>query len=450
MAQLVEPQIETVLRRYKGDSLNPKRRGNERTDMLAWELLRAVEPLAQTEGERTFASLWFSVPRGSIDEWMTFEEYRDDVDEQYWDYAEKPTVDEAAWRAEWLDWFPEETSWHELEVLHDVVRGEDWLVVGIDNTTFCEVFPEGTIYERYFKQPRYDAPDLDNALLALADIATQTVDELNHGSYGPRIEKELPYDLRYGLIRRSDFWVATEGAGRFGCDELPKEELGELISALRNQSDEDELPALGSLTARHYFDALRNGYRACGYELEEEHEGRGSWLGIPKGDSREWHLRFGDARDKSLFELDPDSPEAFEDWFRANEHRLDHNFEIFVGRGCTRVHMNPYFADSGGWRLGIWGSITWHAADMAHMWKHMNKAGLPTHLYDAAAVANALEGSDYLLIVPRHKPHDYVSGEHFGHNISTALPLWREHREAIVAATHWQPIEIPRLSGERE
>lgn len=82
------------------------------------------------------------------------------------------------------------------------------------------------------------------------------------------------------------------------------------------------------------------------------------------------------------------------------------------------------------------------------MWHHMNSWGLPVYLHDADAVADAIEGLDYVLVAPRHKSVDYVRGEHFGERISTAVHIWEEYSAEIIEKTHWQPIDIPRLAEE--
>lgn len=132
-------------------------------------------------------------------------------------------------------------------------------------------------------------------------------------------------------------------------------------------------------------------------------------------------------------------------WYNANLHRFDHNFEIFMGRGCSRVHMNPH-RDERGWYCCMWGSVTWHASDMARVWEAVNNAGIPTFVYDADALADALEGKDWILIVPKHLSCDYIRGLHYGREIRTAIPLFEDYRNAVIAATEWQEPEIPQLA----
>ncbi|WP_304426868.1 hypothetical protein [uncultured Adlercreutzia sp.] len=442
MGGLKEPELRNVIGRYGDRSLNPSRRGNELTDSLAWKLYSAIEPIAPTSAEGTVRALWFNVSRGAVDDWMTQEEFSEYIEEEYWGENEVPPRGDEARKAEWLEWFPEEEYWHDLAVYKETIRGEDWLRVFIDNRCICDVMPAENIYERDRPQARYSAPDLDHVLSQLADVACKVVEGISDGSYASLLKSKLPYSFRYGLIKRRDFWSATHGEGRMGCIEIPVQEKEVLLDLLRRQPSRTELPAMPSMTTGEYFRALRDGYIKCGYDLDDSSAGL---YKFEKDDPRRWYARFGDARDRSLLEVDPDSPQAFREWYLANKNVLDHNFEIFMGRGCSRVHMNPELRDDGSWSISLWGSITWHAADIARMWKHMNEAGLPVYLHDADAVADALEGSDYVLVVPRHDPIDYVRGEHFGKRISTAVHIWEEYYEAIVMRTNWQPLPVPSI-----
>jgi len=83
---------------------------------------------------------------------------------------------------------------------------------------------------------------------------------------------------------------------------------------------------------------------------------------------------------------------------------------------------------------------------MARIWKYMNDNGLPTYIDDAKRLAYALRGDDYVLIMPSHTNTDYVSGEHFGKDIVTAIHLPEENRAVIIEYTEWQPVETACLS----
>ena len=413
--------------RWNGhDPFNP-RRSNEQTDKAVQRLYQAFLPIApdpKLEDEE-YREVWITLDRGEPDDWCTYKEY---CEEASWDSDEKTT--EEAWLHEWKCWFPEETYWH----LVRCNRYKDWITVRIDDCIIIQTSPDE-------KAPYHDEL-IDIFLLGLADKVERSIAMMRTGEYARRIRETLPYDRRYGLIQRKKLWEATSGdfdeRQRIGAQEAKA-----LANALRAQPAEQEIGRLPSLTTGRYFEALKIGYQATGRENTRD------WFGgIPAEDGRAWYAQFGDERDHTLLEIDPRSEGEFEEWYngKLRGYGFDHNFEIFLGRGCSRVHMNPH-KDERGWYCQMWGSITWHASDMARVWKAVNDAGIPVFVDSAEEIAEALEGEDWILIVPQHLVCDYTRGSFFGREIRTAIPLFEDHRDDIIAAAEWQEPELSQLAG---
>ena len=408
------------------DPFNP-RRSDEQTDRAVRKLYEAFLQIASDPElkDEEYREMWVVLERGKPDDWCTYEEY---CEEASWDSDVTPT--EERWLDEWKGYFPEENYWHLLRCN----RYQDWITVRLDDVIVIQTSPDE-------KAPYHD-DRVDRFLLGLADKVEQAVAMMRTGEYARWVRKSLPFDRRYGLIQRKTLWDATEGAFD-ECWRIDAEEAKLLADALRAQPSESEIGRLPSLTTGKYFEALKVGYRATGRKNERD------WPfgDIPAEDGRAWYARFGDERDHTLPDIDPQSEDEFESWYEGKLRRFgfDHNFEIFLGRGCSRVHMNPH-KDEQGWYCSMWGSITWHASDMARVWKAVNDAGVPVFVGDAEALADALEGEDWILIVPRHLSCDYVRGMYFGREVRTAIPLLEDHRDAIVKAAEWKEPKLPQLA----
>lgn len=407
------------------DPFNP-RRSDEQTNKAVQRLYKAIQPIKpdpKLEDEE-YREAWITLDRGEPEDWCTFDEY---CKEASWDSDTAPT--EEAWLDEWRWSFPEKTYWH----LVRCNRYEDWITIRIDDAIIIQTSPD--------EKAAYHDERIDEFLLGLADKVEQAIAIMRTGEYAQWVRKSLPYDRRYGLIQRKRLWEVTEGA--FDKDwNIDAQEAKQLADALRIQPSEQEVGRLPSLTTGRYFMALKTGYQATG-RLNDR-----SWLhDIPAEDGRAWYAHFGDARDQTLLDVDPQSEEEFERWYDKKQHGFgfDHNFEIFLGRGCSRVHMNPH-KDGLGWYCRMWGSITWHASDMARVWKAVNDEGVPVFMGDAEALADALEGEDWILIVPRHLSCDYTHGSFFGREIRTTIPLPEDYRNSIIAATNWQEPELSQLA----
>lgn len=427
MKELYEPLVDHF-RWNPHDPFNP-RRGDGQTDKAVQKLYQALLPIESDPNLKNeeYRELWFTLERGEPSDWSTYEEY---CEEALWDSGE--TASREAWLREWESWFPKKTYWHLLRCN----RYKDWITIRIDDSIIVQTSPDE-------KAPYHDEL-LDKLLMGLVHKARNVVDMMRTGDYEPWVKRCLPYERRYGIIQRGALWKATGHAFDEDWDICPAEATT-LAESLRSQPVEQKVGRLSSLCTGQYFSALKAGYEAAGKQNDRD------WFGdIPAEDGRAWYARFGDARDHTLLELDPQSPEAFEKWYE-NKRRgvgFDHNFEIFHGRGCSRVHMNPH-RDELGWYCTMWGSITWHASDMARVWRTVNEAGIPVYVGDARALADALLGEDWVLIVPRHLPCDYTQGSYYGHEIRTAIHLFDddEHGEAIIAAAEWQEPKLSRLEG---
>lgn len=418
---LFEPDIYSATRSHR--SYFDRARGTKESIHQARAIYEALRPIKPKSHADDYKEVWFTVGRGQIDDWMSFEDYRDVA----WDEKADPSKND--WLEEWKDWFPNEEYWHLLACRKD----NGWLTISVDNTVLIEASLEEDEYDPYVDE------ELILVLKGLVSVAQEVVEELRSGLYRSRIEKELPLKYRYGLIKRSNLWKTADTWYRFGNPDVEEEELYVLTDMLYSQPDKEDIDRAKSLSTGVYFEKLKQAYRFCGHENDRD------WIGgISSNDGRAWYARFGDARDTSLLELDPASSESFKTWYLEKENHLDHNFEIFAGRGCTRVHLNPVL-DSKGWYLAMWGSITWHAVDMARIARYMNDAGLPTYVYSADKIAKCLTGDDYVLIVPDHKPIDYVSGEYFGQEIVTAIHLPADAPEVFLQYIEWQEIELAQL-----
>lgn len=405
------------------DSFHP-RRSDDQTDRAVQRLYQALLPIASSskfENEE-HREVWITLDRGKPEDWRTFEQHCEEAS-----IGSDVSPTNEAWLEEWEWNFPEATYWH----LVSCSRYEDWITICVDNCLIIQTSPK--------EKARYHDSQVDKLLYGLAEKVENAIRLMRTGEYAQWVRTSLPFERRYGLIKRKCLWEATEGVFDESWD-IDAQIAKRLAETLRTQPSEREIGRLPSLTTGRYFDALKLGYQATGRNNDR------AWMhDIPAEDGRAWYARFGDARDLSLLDIDPHSDTALEMWYNANLHRFDHNFEIFMGRGCSRVHMNPH-RDERGWYCCMWGSVTWHASDMARVWEAVNNAGIPTFVYDADALADALEGKDWILIVPKHLSCDYIRGLHYGREIRTAIPLFEDYRNAVIAATEWQEPEIPQLA----
>lgn len=423
---LTQPDIR-ILRNYRTRSLEGPHGG---TDVVAagMKVYEAMKPLRWKEGTSEYRFIWIKVPRGPIEAWHSYEDWA--LDERDFEGNQTPTKEQ--WIEEWKAWHPHEQEWYRVSTAHEVTNEGEWLIVSVDDDCVLEVNPR-------IEPDSWEDCRRTNAFLALADCVQSTMKLLYDGTYGALIDKELPYSFRWGFMKRSVFWeIAGDDAKRLGgC--LPEAKAFEIAGLLDKQPPKEDTPHLESLSARQYFDALKEAYVAAGIEKR-----RHGYPVYPDNDSRSWYCSIGDARDQQIFEIDQESPEAMREFMEGHPW-INHGFEVILGRGCSRVHLWPVL-DEDGWYLHLSGHFDWHATEMALMWRKLNEMGVPTYISNAAELAKLLRGEDLILIAPKTECVDYMSGsEKFGRKVGLAIHLWEEYRRQFISAAEWMPAELPEL-----
>ncbi|WP_172135035.1 hypothetical protein [Adlercreutzia sp. ZJ473] len=418
ISYLCEADIENIEWRSLGN--HPF--GHEADWRTARDILRMMESFPPKEKDSRVRSLWFCVKRGEPDDWLTLDEYRD-----YAEFYDEPAEMVNTRRLEeWQQCFPDETYWHEATSNAE----DDWMILIIDNRVVIEV-AKG-------KEDVWDDPRIHKTLKKMRASIGLVLEKACREDYEEYLSKELPMRCRHGFIKRSDYW---EICGKDNCYDDAKmgdEEARTLAAELKRQQAKESIPRIPSLCARDYFRILKDAYIAAGYHNDSE----GLWSAVPPEDGRAWYERFGDARDEVIFTMDQGSPEAFSELY-SGDHFFNHTFEILAGSSISRVYLYPR-PDEAGWLLSLFGSITWHSADMARIWHHLNKTETPAYLSDANDVARALLGEDELFIVPFNESIWHQGKSHFGREVISCIHLPEENAEAVIAQAEWMKVPAPK------
>ena len=419
-SRLIEPDVVDIKWFSHGENMH----GNEAENCLARDICALTEQFEPQKEGSNVRALWFRIPRGTIDDWMSVEEYQ-----EYAEMYDEPEEEVAAARLRgWSEWFPEEEYWHTL-----TTNTEDgWAIVVIDDRVVIEVRPD--------KQEPYENPRLQSYLEGIRACAAEVVAMAADGTYRKLIEESLPPRCRFGFIKRKTWWDRLGKEDLFDDAKVGQGEATELAELLAAQPEREDIDRMPELCARQYFDALKGAYIAAGYVYDRE----SNYLGLPADDSRAWYVRFGDARDESILKLVQDSCEAFETWFDDEKRFFNHTFEVLQGPGFSRVYLHPRH-DERGWHFTLTDSITWHAADVARIWRYLNGIEFPTYVYNAGDIANALLGEDDLLIVPFDEGIWYRGTEHFGRHAVTCVHLPEEGAETILDDIEWVDEPVPKL-----
>ena len=293
----------------------------------------------------------------------------------------------------------EEFKWYKLTVFKyfDIDGKPCCYGLGLNGETVVSLVMKW----RSFNEPKYFE---EKAFEKLCEILRPAVEEsirlLQDGIYNNLIENELPYRYRSGVIKRSDLWKIDpkykEEAYRWISDEKINR-LKDFIAS--GENDEDRIGRIRDFTANDFFRACKSGYEAIGRDCEG--------FSLP-----ELYIRYSDRRDEGLTSMginpcdesgiDFTDPEAWDEWyFRRKQINSGHPFEVAPGYYHLYVWQDKTESETGGYYLNLVGSH-WHPCEVISAFFAIKDTGVPISLSGAEAIANRLDGADYIGIIPIH------------------------------------------------
>ena len=359
-AQEIDTFIEMYESFFEPDKLDGK------SEELIKELFSEAAGIRDcNEGEMEIRSFYFHAPKCSFEQ---YREINDDTGEALKKRYEKETD----------RWYKMDLHFHDVDRWHP----EPFYGVFINDMLVLSVNHRNT--------KEWEEVDASEFINGLISIVRSVVRELKDGTYNDRINAELPYYMRWGVVSRKDYWDAFPEERR-KYDFTDRE-----MEVLREYSDED-VPI--ALTARKYYEACSICYEAAGMltdgshytDTDEEHERYGGVT--PK----EAYYRFADGRDDDLRNVPLDSEEEFRKWLNHEEPYSrwgGHPFEI----ASYLIHL--YVFNNA---LSLTAGSSYPADKItAKMYVGLRDHNIPVS-YHAGALLNMIDEKDYVGLNPTYR-----------------------------------------------
>ena len=153
-----------------------------------------------------------------------------------------------------------------------------------------------------------------------------------------------------------------------------------------------------------------------------------------------------DRRDEGLGEIDPDSSEAFADWYHTR-NRGGHPWEVCRGGNSTHVSLYVYH-DEEGWSLAVAGSAWTRCLEAMKFFLVLHRAGLPVTMREAPMLKARVLGEEKIGIVPKGVFPAYCQSYFPDEDVIDYmnLPDAEADRKWLAERCVWQPIEHVGLS----
>ena len=364
-------------------------------------LLEQVSPTTENGGR----SFWLRAERGPIEDFG-------DVDEEI---ADGTYETEEEFVQDWKCWFPDEIKWYECTAIES--KSDGFRAVWVKHKLVI-------VQDRRKEQTAFPT-EISEFVQWLVDGVKECIEMLKAGSYNDFVRENLPPQHRVGVISHSDYWTVWPELRTDFFKDISAEDTAEFIQRASAQKEdfyavEGRLP---SMTANEFFQFCAMGYAANDYYGLEQ-------------TPQEQYLIHSDGRDEGLCEIDPDSPEAYEQWRQDCSHFGGHPWEVCRGGNSTHIHLQPIH-DEQGYFLALAGDAEGRTIETVKFYLALTRAGIPVYLDEAHALANRLAGTELIGIVPEGIIPRYCQSYFPNEHIINFMNLPYEDRESFLPFCHW-------------
>ena len=327
--KITAPQIDRLLGCFDRGHLNPSAPSDKAKTAME-PLFAVLADLAPLKKNSEAKAIWLEVPRGTIDDYESFDKMLEWGEvESYQEYEDM-----------WKDEYPSETCWYKLVIFEHSNRNGclsyRGIAAGNKMIISAEMDQEPVEYISYEDQ----AIELCGLLTILAEDA---MGKVRNGTYNEHVNAALPYPFRTGVVKRSVVWEKDPEWKERSMEGLTSETLT-AFKTLRASGMNDKLKIgrLKSMTANDFFRACAIGYDACGYldtDLSPVDRYFAHADGRDEGLSGRGHgLNAGPG-------IDFDDPDAWKKWYFNSERGGGHPWEVI--RGGNSTHVDLYVSHDG-------------------------------------------------------------------------------------------------------
>lgn len=372
---------------------------NSKDKALFEKIENIVMELPPSENDWDIRKLWISIPRGSIDDFSSFEYYRDEgmTYEEFVEY--------------WKGLYPDDADWYVFQY-EKSSRGERFLA--IDQL----VLFYGDEYKG-FRKPTYYHTDL---LEWLVRTIKDTVDSVKAGTYHERVLKNLPMGYRRGVVKRSDVWESGYWSKRKDLDGTTVKDIRRFTELVNSGIEQKPKGRLDSVTVNSYLELCSICFRIRGEDT--------SGMSIIQQ-----YRTFADGRDDGLLNLDPDDSDQFRIFCSSSTSH--HIWEIRPGHTFSCMLLCPEY-DEHGWFYTLRGCFD--RTDFIHIALELNSMGIPLQVDKAQKVLRALRGEDYIGIVPRKRLPVYCEHLFPEHDVLDCISFNDEIMEKFGDKISWYDV----------
>ena len=354
-----------------------------RFDKNTWDLINSMyEILDKIKpcGEDNLHELWITIPRGNISDYGNYEEFvQDEIVSNYKEF-------ETMWKRD----YPNDIYWYKLSTISFMQK---------DDKEFKAIFLNSKLIAQ---SPNIETTGFEMNISYLIETIIHSVkyclDKMEKEIYNDYVKDNLPFENRYGTIKRSDFWKVYPDAKEDYFSNFSQSEIDELKYFLSLQENMQKdmkvkyrasklIGRISKMTSGKFYYYCYLGYKANNYPNCETL--------TPK----ELYYENADGRDDGLKDIDENSFEEFDRWYNDQTRFGGHPWEVC--RGGNSTHVSLYVMhDEYGYYFRVAGKSYNRSIETIKFFLALKKADIPVFLSDAKELLSRVLATDRIGIVP--------------------------------------------------
>ncbi len=358
-----------------------------------FELVSVIKPL----NDNNYRELWLTAERGTKEELNEFLDEEDMYTEEEFNHC-----------------YPDRLYWYKFGSVN--VNG--FKAIQLRSLKF--VIEESKFVE-------IEGYDYSEILSWLKIAIKKALVDLRKGTYNQKVEKELPYELRYGVILRKVYWRELPEIKREVLKGISEEDLSRFFKYAEGEG-KNYVPTerIQGMTFNKYFDLAYYAYKSAGWVEDEE------------SPEKHFFRHCEDFGGGVIYHLDYASVEDFEHYYKVESHNYGgHPWGIVRGSSRSRIMLYPRKMDDG-YYFEFTGDPNWSIFEIVKLYLGLKDNNIPVVLLNKDAIFKYLREEDYVGFVPETELPVYCQSHFKHHQVNDFRHYDEESHRKILEKIEWQ------------
>lgn len=349
--------------------------------------------------------LWLTIDRGTLTNYKRCKNYNTDIKN----------------KKDFLEYYPDETIWFEFWA----TRNKYGKVITVNNFSF-EILEadEKDVYANNYSE----------FLLWVKERVQAVIEDIRKGDYNDRVARELPYEYRYGTIKRKVYWDNLPEYREEMYEGITVEERKRFLDILQSENAKD-IPEnlVKDMTFNKYFEMAYPCYKALGKET--------------RGSIKDTFFAYAEDFGGGVLynEIDYNSTQDFDDFVDKKKGNMGgHPWGIRRGSSRHRLMLYPKRTENG-YYFRFSGNPNWNIFGIIKCYLTLKDSGVPVVFFCPEETITYLKEEDLIGFVSSKVMPIYCQLSFPNEDVDDFRHYDAEKHAKIFNLINWRPIKEVKL-----